>query len=146
MILNPEDLKAVETWRSSQNAYPNWIWRADTQLVSGDIKLKLDGISVSDVSGLEEKAETHRKVEEPTERAIEENLSEDAHPMKTEAGNTDETETDQNETQATVIEEVEEAEVQPEEASLRDKAEDAIGKDIGIEEIGSVSREDEQST
>ena len=146
VTLNPGDLKAVETWRSAQNAYPNWIWRADTQLVSGDIKLKLDGISVSDVSGLEEKAETHRKVEEPAERAIEENLSEDAHPMKTEAGNTDETETDQTETQATVIEEVEEAEVQPEEASLRDKAEDAIGKDIGIEEIGSVSREDEQST
>ena len=64
--------------------------------------------------------------------------------MKTEAGNTDETETDQNETQATVIEEVEKAEVQPEEASLRDKAEDAIGKDIGIEEIGSASQEDEQ--
>ena len=31
--------------------------------------------------------------------------------MKTEAGNIDETETDQTETQATVIEEVEEAEV-----------------------------------
>ncbi|MEK9729686.1 MAG: hypothetical protein VW417_07110, partial [Alphaproteobacteria bacterium] len=42
--------------------------------------------------------------------------------------------------------EVEEAEeVQPEEASLRDKAEDAIGEDMTIEETGSASQEDEQS-
>ena len=101
VTLNPEDLKAVEAWRSAQNAYPNWVWRADTQLVSGDIKLKLDGISVSDVLGLEAKAQTDMKVEEPAERALEENLAEDAtvtedaQPMETEAGNIDETETDQ---------------------------------------------------
>ena len=96
VTLNPEDLKAVEAWRSAQNAYPNWVWRADTQLVSGDIKLKLDGISVSDVLGLEVKAQTDMKVEEPAERAMEEKsqktqLTEDAQPMETEAGNTDET-------------------------------------------------------
>ena len=152
VTLNPKDLKAVETWRSEQNAYPNWVWRADTQLISGDIKLKLDGISVSDVSGLEAKAQTHTKVEEPAERGIEENISEDAQPMETEAENTDDTETTQTETQATVTEEVEEieaaeaAEVQPEEASLRDKAEDAIGEDLTIEKIGSASQEDEQSS
>ena len=161
VTLNPEDLKAVEAWRSAQNAYPNWVWRADTQLVSGDIKLKLDGISVSDVLGLEVEAKTDMKVEEPAERALEENLAEDAtvtedaQPMETEAGNIDETETDQAETQATVTEEAEAAEVaaeveeaeevQPEEASLRDKAEDAIGEDMAIEETGSASQEDEQS-
>ncbi len=165
VTLNPEDLKAVEAWRSAQNAYPNWVWRADTQLVSGDIKLKLDGISVSDVLGLEAKAQTDMKVEEPAERAMEENLAEDAtvtedvQPMETEAGNIDETETDQTETQATVTEEAEVAEVaaeasaeveeaeevQPEEASLRDKAEDAIGEDIALEETGSASQDDEQS-
>jgi|GEM_PF-972716 flagellar biosynthesis/type III secretory pathway protein FliH len=154
VTLNPEDLKAVEAWRSAQNAYPNWVWRADTQLVSGDIKLKLDGISVSDVLGLEVEAKTDMKVEEPAERALEENLAEDAtvtedaQPMETEAGNIDETETDQAETQATVTKaaETEEAEeVQPEEASLRDKAEDAIGEDMAIEETGSASQEDEQS-
>ena len=158
VTLNPKDLKAVEAWRSAQNAYPNWVWRADKQLVSGDIKLKLDGISVSDVSRLEAKAQTHPKVEEPAERAMEENLSEDAQPDETEAGNTDKTETDQTETQATVTEEAEVAEVaaeasveveeaedvQPEEASLHDNAEDAIGEDMGIEETGSESQEDEQ--
>ena len=108
VILNPEDLKAVEAWQSAQNAYPNWVWRADTQLVSGDIKLKLDGISVSDVLGLEAKAQTDMKVEELAERALEENLAEDAtvtedaQPMETKAGNIDQTETDQAETQATV--------------------------------------------
>ena len=170
VTLNPEDLKAVEAWRSEQNAYPNWVWRADTQLVSGDIKLKLDGVSVSDVLGLEAKAQTDMKVEEPAERALEENLAEDAtvtedvQPMEIEAGNIDETETDQaeadqTETQATLTEESEAAEivaeasaevekaeeVQPEEASLRDKAEDAIGEDMTIEETGSASQEDEQS-
>ena len=170
VTLNPEDLKAVEAWRSAQNAYPNWVWRADTQLVSGDIKLKLDGISVSDVLGLEAKAQTDMKVEEPAERALEENLAEDAtvtedvQPMETEAGNIDETETDQaeadqTETQATLTEEPEAAEivaeasaevekaeeVQPEEASLRDKAKDAIGEDMATEEKGSASQEDEQS-
>ena len=158
VTLNPKDLKAVEAWQSAQNAYPNWVWRADKQLVSGDIKLKLDGISVSDVSRLEAKAQTHPKVEEQAERAMEENLSEDAQPKETEAGNTDETETDQTETQATVTEEAEVAEVaaeasaeveeaedvQPEEASLHDNAEDAIGEDMGIEETGSASQEDEQ--
>ncbi|MGB1399658.1 MAG: FliH/SctL family protein [Candidatus Puniceispirillaceae bacterium] len=175
VTLNPEDLKAVEAWRSAQNAYPNWVWRADTQLVSGDIKLKLDGISVSDVLGLEAKAQTDMKVEEPAERALEENLVEDAtvtedvQPMETEAGNIDETETDQaetdqaeadqTETQATLTEESEAAEivaeasaevekaeeVQPEEASLRDKAEDAIGEGMAAEKIGSASQDDEQS-
>ena len=165
VTLNPEDLKAVEAWRSEQNAYPNWVWRADTQLVSGDIKLKLDGISVSDVLGLEAKAQTDMKVEEPAERAMEKNLAEgatvteDVQPMETEAGNIDETEADQTETQDTVTEEAEVAEVaaeasaeveeaeevQPEEASLRDKAEDAIGEDMTIEETGSASQEDEQS-
>ena len=161
VTLNPKDLKAVEAWRSAQNAYPNWVWRADTQLVSGDIKLKLDGISVSDVLALEAKAQTDMKAEEPAERALEENLAEDAtvaedaQPMETEAGNIDETETDQAETQATVTEEAEAAkasaeveeteEVQPEEASLRDKAEDAIGEDIALEETGSASQDDEQS-
>ena len=158
VTLNPKDLKAVEAWRSAQNAYPNWVWRADKQLVSGDIKLKLDGISVSDVSRLEAKAQTHPKVEEPAEHAMEENLSEDAQPDETEAGNTDETETDQAKKQATVTEEAEVAEVaaeasaevqeaedvQPEEASLHDNAEDAIGEDMGIEETGSESQEDEQ--
>ncbi|MGB1395958.1 MAG: hypothetical protein ACPG7D_08040, partial [Candidatus Puniceispirillaceae bacterium] len=62
------------------------------------------------------------------------------------------------ETQATVTEEAEVAEVaaeasaeveeaedvQPEEASLHDKAEDAIGEDMAIEETGSASQEDEQ--
>ena len=171
VTLNPEDLKAVETWRSAQNAYPNWVWRADTQLISGDIKLKLDGISVRDVLGLEAKAQTQKQIEEPAERALEENLAEDAavtedeQPMETEAGNTDETETDQAEayqaeayqadTQGTVTEEAEATEVaaeeaeaeevQPEEASLRDKAEDAIGEDMAIEETRSASQEDEQS-
>ena len=163
VTLNPKDLKAVEAWRSAQNAYPNWVWRADTQLVSGDIKLKLDGISVSDVSRLEAEAQTHPKVEEQAERAMEENLPEDAQPKETEAGNTDETETDQAKKQATVTEEAEVAEVaaeasaeveeaaeeaeevQPEEASLRDKAKDAIGEDMATEEKGSASQEDEQS-
>lgn len=51
VTLNPEDLKAVDKWRPAASAHPAWIWRADASFASGDIQLKLDGITVTDLLG-----------------------------------------------------------------------------------------------
>ena len=51
VTLNPDDLKAVESWRPAASAHSAWTWRADTSFVSGDIQLKLDGITVTDLLG-----------------------------------------------------------------------------------------------
>ena len=53
ITLNPDDLAAVQAWRGAQNTHPNWDWRGDTDFASGDIRLKLDGITVTDLLGLE---------------------------------------------------------------------------------------------
>ena len=53
ITLNPDDLTAVEAWQGTQNTHPNWNWRGDASFVSGDIRLKLDGITVTDLLGVE---------------------------------------------------------------------------------------------
>ena len=53
ITLNPDDLTAVEAWQGTQNTHPNWNWRGDASFVSGDIRLKLDGIAVTDLLGVE---------------------------------------------------------------------------------------------
>ena len=51
VTLNPDDLKAVDSWRPAESAYSGWTWRADVSFASGDIQLKLDGITVTDLLG-----------------------------------------------------------------------------------------------
>jgi flagellar biosynthesis/type III secretory pathway protein FliH len=51
VTLHPDDLKAVNTWRPTVSAHSAWTWRADASFVSGDIQLKLDGITVIDLLG-----------------------------------------------------------------------------------------------
>ena len=51
VTLNPDDLKAVDTWRPFASAHSAWTWRADASFASGDIQLKLDGITVNDLLG-----------------------------------------------------------------------------------------------
>ena len=53
ITLNPDDLAAVQAWRGAQNTHPNWDWRGDADFASGDIRLKLDGITVTDLLGVE---------------------------------------------------------------------------------------------
>ena len=66
VTLNPEDLKAVDKWRPAASAHPAWIWRADASFASGDIQLKLDGITVTDLLG----ADTNIQLAENAEAAM----------------------------------------------------------------------------
>ena len=66
VTLNPEDLKAVDRWRPAASAHPAWIWRADASFASGDIQLKLDGITVTDLLG----ADTNIQLAENAEAAM----------------------------------------------------------------------------
>ena len=51
VTLNPDDLKAIDTWRLTASAHSAWTWCADASFASGDIQLKLDGITVIDLLG-----------------------------------------------------------------------------------------------
>ena len=62
VTLNPDDLMAVDTWRPAVSVHSAWTWRADASFAPGDIQLKLDGITVTDLLG----ADTDIR---PTDRA-----------------------------------------------------------------------------
>lgn len=66
VTLNPDDLKAVDRWRPAASAHPAWNWRSDASLASGDIQLKLDGITVTDLLG----ADTNIQLAENAEAAM----------------------------------------------------------------------------
>ena len=75
ITLNPDDLTAVQAWRGAQNTHPNWDWRGDAGFASGDIRLKLDGIIVTDLLGVESVIPPA-----PKEAQLEEATSEEAQP------------------------------------------------------------------
>ncbi len=46
--LNPDDLKAVQDWQQETSFPATWIFKEDSALGHGDIKMRLDGIFVTD--------------------------------------------------------------------------------------------------
>ena len=66
VTLNPDDLKAVDRWRPAVSTHSAWVWRSDASLASGDIRLKLDGITVTDLLG----ADTNIQLAENAEAAM----------------------------------------------------------------------------
>ena len=71
ITLNPDDLTAVEAWQGTQNTHPNWNWRGDASFVSGDIRLKLDGITVTDLLGVENIIAPASKIEAEEDQPLE---------------------------------------------------------------------------
>ena len=71
ITLNPYDLTAVEAWQGTQNTHPNWNWRGDASFVSGDIRLKLDGITVTDLLGVENIIAPASKIEAEEDQPLE---------------------------------------------------------------------------
>ena len=65
VTLNPDDLKAVDTWRPATSAHSAWTWRADASFASGDIQLKLDGITVTDLLGADTDIRPAERAESP---------------------------------------------------------------------------------
>ena len=88
ITLNPDDLTAVQAWRGARNTHPNWVWCGDADFASGDIRLKLDGIIVTDLLGVESVIPPAPKIgaeeAQPEEAASEEVQPEEA---KLEASN-----------------------------------------------------------
>lgn len=122
VTLNPEDLKAVDRWRPAASAHPAWIWRADASFASGDIQLKLDGITVTDLLG----ADTNIQLAENAEAAMVAPLPSPDIP---------------DESQAEVP-----AEIQPEEMPAESQAEAAAVANTGSEaETLAVDEEDPAS-
>ena len=101
ITLNPDDLTAVEAWQGTQNTHPNWNWRGDASFVSGDIRLKLDGITVTDLLGVENIIAPASKIE-PEEDPPEEDQPEEDQPLEVAASEVE-------------LKEVQPKEVQPEE-------------------------------
>jgi len=66
VTLNPDDLKAIDSWRPAASAHPEWMWRTDASFAPGDIQLKLDGITVTDLLG----ADTDIQPSKSAEQAI----------------------------------------------------------------------------
>ena len=66
VTLNPDDLKAIDSWRPAASAHPEWMWRTDASFAPGDIQLKLDGITVTDLLG----ADTDIQPAKSAEQAI----------------------------------------------------------------------------
>ena len=104
ITLNPDDLTAVQAWRGAQNTHPNWDWRGDAGFASGDIRLKLDGIIVTDLLGVESVIPPA-----PKEAQLEEATSEEAQP--------EEAASEEAQPEEAVSEEVQPEEAQPEEAA-----------------------------
>ena len=66
VTLNPDDLKAIDSWRLAASAHPEWMWRTDASFAPGDVQLKLDGITVTDLLG----ADTDIQPAKSAEQAI----------------------------------------------------------------------------
>ena len=130
VTLNPEDLKAVDRWRPAASAHPAWIWRADASFASGDIQLKLDGITVTDLLG----ADTNIQLAENAEAAMAAPLPSPDMPEEIRAEVPEES-------QAEIP-----AEIQPEEMPTESQAEAAAVANTGSEaETHAVDEEDPAS-
>ena len=130
VTLNPEDLKAVDKWRPAASAHPAWIWRADASFASGDIQLKLDGITVTDLLG----ADTNIQLAENAEAAMAAPLPSPDMPEEIRAEVPEES-------QAEIP-----AEIQPEEMPTESQAEAAAVANTGSEaETHAVDEEDPAS-
>ena len=130
VTLNPEDLKAVDRWRPAASAHPAWIWRADASFASGDIQLKLDGITVTDLLG----ADTNIQLAENAEAAMAAPLPSPDMPEEIRAEVPEES-------QAEIP-----AEIQPEEMPTESQAEAAAVANTGSEaETLAVDEEDPAS-
>ena len=131
VTLNPEDLKAVDRWRPAASAHPAWIWRADASFASGDIQLKLDGITVTDLLG----ADTNIQLAENAEAAMAAPLPSPDMPEEIRAEVPEES-------QAEIP-----AEIQPEEMPTESQAEAAAVANTGSEaETLAVDEEEDPAS
>jgi flagellar biosynthesis/type III secretory pathway protein FliH len=136
ITLNPDDLAAVQAWRGAQNTHPNWDWRGDADFASGDIRLKLDGITVTDLLGVEsviapapeiDAEEVQLEKAAAEEVQLEEAASEDVQYEEV------------------ASEEVQPEEVQPEEATSEASDPEAATNEEAAEPAPEVTLKDETS-
>ena len=136
ITLNPDDLAAVQAWRGAQNTHPNWDWRGDADFASGDIRLKLDGITVTDLLGVEsviapapeiDAEEVQLEKAAAEEVQLEEAASEDVQYEEV------------------ASEEVQPEEVQPEEATSEASDPEAATNEEAAEPASEVTLKDETS-
>ena len=136
ITLSPDDLAAVQAWRGAQNTHPNWDWRGDADFASGDIRLKLDGITVTDLLGVEsviapapeiDAEEVQLEKAAAEEVQLEEAASEDVQYEEV------------------ASEEVQPEEVQPEEATSEASDPEAATNEEAAEPAPEVTLKDETS-
>ena len=128
ITLNPDDLAAVQAWRGGQNTHPNWDWRGDADFASGDIRLKLDGITVTDLLGLES--------------VIAPALEIDAEEVQLEEAASEEVQLEEAASEEVQIEEAASEEVQSEEAAPEETPEAATNEE-SAEPAPEVTLKDE---
>ena len=137
ITLNPDDLTAVQAWRGAQNTHPNWDWRGDAGFASGDIRLKLDGIIVTDLLGVESVIPPA-----PKEAQLEEATSEEAQP---EEAASEEAQPEEAVSEEAQPEEAASEEVQSEEANLEASNPKATTNEEPFEPAPKVTLKDETS-
>jgi flagellar assembly protein FliH len=131
ITLNPDDLAAVQAWRGVQNTHPNWDWRGDVDFASGDIRLKLDGITVTDLLGVE-------SVIAPTPEI-------DAEEIQLEEAASEEVKLEEEASEEVKLEEAASEEVQPEEVQSEEAASKAATNEEPAEPASEVMLKDETS-
>ena len=142
ITLNPDDLTAVQAWRGAQNTHPNWDWRGDAGFASGDIRLKLDGIIVTDLLGVESVIPPA-----PKEAQLEEATSEEAQPEEaaSEEAQPEEAVSEEAQPEEAQPEEAASEEVQSEEANLEASNPKAATNEEPFEPAPKVTLKDETS-
>ena len=116
----------MQAWRGAQNTHPNWVWCGDADFASGDIRLKLDGIIVTDLLGVESGITPAPKIG-AEKAASEEAASEEAASEEVQS------------------EEAESEEVQFEEAKLEASNPEATTNEEPVEPAPKVTLKDETS-
>ena len=146
ITLNPDDLTAVQAWRGAQNTHPNWVWCGDGDFASGDIRLKLDGIIVTDLLGVESSIPPAPKIGaeevQPEKAASEEVQPEEAASEEVQPEKAASEEAQPEEVQS---EEAESEEVQFEEAKLEASNPEATTNEEPVEPAPKVTLKDETS-
>ena len=136
ITLNPDDLAAVQAWRGAQNTHPNWDWRGDADFASGDIRLKLDGITVTDLLGVESVIAPAPEID-AEEVQLEKVASEEVQP--------EEAASEDVQSEEVQPEEVQPEEVQSEEATSEASDPEAATNEEAAEPAPEVTLKDETS-
>ena len=151
ITLNPDDLTAVQAWRGAQNTHPNWVWCGDGDFASGDIRLKLDGIIVTDLLGVESSIPPAPKIGaeevQPEKAASEEAQPEEAasEEVQPEKAASEEAQPEEAASEEVQSEEAESEEVQFEEAKLEASNPEATTNEEPVEPAPKVTLKDETS-